>query len=105
MEYCGIDVHQSYSQVCILDEDGQVMESSRVRTSRAGLGRFFQRRAPMRVVLEAGGSSPWVSRLLGELGHEVTVCSPRRVRLIAASVPGVRQGKPGEGGRDDVSQG
>jgi len=28
MEYCGIDVHQSYSQVCILDEDGQVMESS-----------------------------------------------------------------------------
>jgi len=62
MEYCGIDVHQSYSQVCILDEDGQVMESSRVRTSRAGLGRFFQRRAPMRIVLEAGGSSPWVHR-------------------------------------------
>lgn len=85
MEYCGIDVHQSYSQVCILEEDGQVMESSRVRTSRAGLGRFFQRRAPMRVVLEAGGSSPWVSRLLGELGHEVIVCSPRRVRLIAES--------------------
>jgi len=39
----------------------------------------------MRIVLEAGGSSPWVSRLLGELGHEVTVCSPRRVRLIAES--------------------
>ena len=37
------------------------------------------------LVVEAGGSSPWVSRLLSELGHEVIVCSPRRVRLIAES--------------------
>ena len=36
-------------------------------------------------MLEAGGSSPWVSRLLDSLGHEVVVCSPRRVRLIAES--------------------
>ena len=39
----------------------------------------------MRIVLEAGGSSPWVSRFLEELGHEVIVCSPRRIRLIAES--------------------
>ena len=39
----------------------------------------------MRVVMEAGGSSPWVFRLLNSLGHEVVVCSPRRVRLIAES--------------------
>jgi len=35
--------------------------------------------------MEAGGTSPWVSRLLGSLGHDVVVCSPRRVRLIAES--------------------
>ena len=34
MEYCGIDLHAEYSQICILDEDGEVMEASRVRTSR-----------------------------------------------------------------------
>ena len=27
MEYCGIDLHAEYSQVCILDEDGEVMET------------------------------------------------------------------------------
>ena len=85
MEYCGIDVHVSYSQICILDEDGEVMETSRVRTSRPALTKFFARRDQMKIVLEAGGSSPWVSRLLEELGHEVIVCSPRRVRLIAES--------------------
>lgn len=84
MEYCGIDLHAEYSQICILDEDGEVMEASRVRTSRKALERFF-RREPLRVVLEAGGSSPWVSRLLETVGHEVVVCSPRRVRLIAES--------------------
>jgi len=84
MEYCGIDLHSEYSQICIVDEDGEVMETSRVRTSRKALEKFF-RRERMRVVLEAGGSSPWVSRLLEGLGHEVVVCSPRRVRLIAES--------------------
>jgi len=84
MEYCGIDLHAEYSQICILDEDGEVMETSRIWTSRKALERFF-RRDRMRVVIEAGGSSPWVSRLLESLGHEVVVCSPRRVRLIAQS--------------------
>jgi transposase len=84
MEYCGIDLHAEYSQICILDEEGEVMETSRIRTSRKVLERFF-RRGPMRVVMEAGGSSPWVSRIIESLGHEVIVCSPRRVRLIAES--------------------
>lgn len=84
MEYCGIDLHAEYSQICILDGDGEVMETSRVRTSRKALERFFARET-MRVVMEAGGTSPWVSRLLDSLGHEVVVCSPRRVRLIAES--------------------
>ncbi|MDX2438428.1 MAG: IS110 family transposase [Acidobacteriota bacterium] len=84
MEYCVIDLHAEYRQICILNEDGEVMETSRVRTSRKTLERFFNRE-PMRVVMEAGGSSPWVSRVLDSLSHEVVVCSPRRVRLIAES--------------------
>jgi len=84
VDYCGIDLHAEYSQVCILDDEGEVMEASRVRTSQKALERFFGRE-PMRVAMEAGGTSPWVSRLLSSLGHEVVVCSPRRVRLIAES--------------------
>jgi transposase len=55
-----------------------------VRTSQKALEKFFSRDR-LRVAMEAGGTSPWVSRLLGSLGHEVVVCSPRRVRLIAES--------------------
>ena len=38
-----------------------------------------------RVALETGMHSPWVSRLLTELGHEVIVAHVRNVRLIGES--------------------
>ena len=38
-----------------------------------------------RIVLEIGTHSPWVSRLLSELGHEVIVANARKVRLIGES--------------------
>ena len=85
MENCGIDLHQSNSEICILDESGEVMEKTSLRTTRKVLDRFFSGKPRMRVVMEAGGSSPWVSRLVERCGHEVVVCSPRRVRLIAES--------------------
>ena len=38
-----------------------------------------------RIALETGMHSPWVSRLLSELGHEVIVAHARNVRLIGES--------------------
>ncbi len=36
----------------------------------------------MRIAIETGTHSPWVSRLLEECGHEVLVANARKVRLI-----------------------
>jgi transposase len=38
-----------------------------------------------RIALEIGTHSPWISRLLSELGHEVIVANARKVRLIGES--------------------
>ena len=38
----------------------------------------------MRVAIETGTHSPWVSRLLEECGHEVLVANARKLRLIYA---------------------
>ena len=38
-----------------------------------------------RIALETGMHSPWVSRGLSELGHEVIVAHARNVRLIGES--------------------
>ncbi len=85
MEYLGIDVHSKYSEVCGVSEDGEVTVRRRVPTTETGLRRFFANRERSQVTLESGPVTPWVYRLLSELGHEVMVVNPRRVRLIAES--------------------
>jgi transposase len=78
----GLDVGDRYVQVCVLDETGEVVEESRLPTKAAALERRFAHCDPLRMVLEAGTHSPWLSRLLQGLGHEVLVANPRRLRLI-----------------------
>ena len=39
----------------------------------------------MKVVVEAGTHSAWVSRLLKEVGHEVVIANPRKVQWISAN--------------------
>lgn len=78
----GVDVGDRVSHFCVLDEEGELVERGRVQTTQEGLSRRFEGQARMRIALEVGTHSPWVSRLLKELGHEVLVANPRKTRLI-----------------------
>jgi transposase len=79
----GCDLGDKESEVFVLKEDGTV-ERGRVKTTKGAMRAFFER-APAHVVIEVGGHSRWVNELLGELGHQVTVANPRRVKLISES--------------------
>ena len=85
MEHCGIDLHNKSSEVCVLDAGGAVSERARIPTTEKALRRWFGGRERARICVEASGISPWVARLLTELGHEVVVANAQRVRLIAES--------------------
>ena len=78
----GMDLGDRTSHFCVLDEDGTVVERGKVQTTREGLRKRFEERNRMRIALEVGTHSAWVSRLLKELGHEVLVANPRKTRLI-----------------------
>ena len=56
-----------------------------MRTTPEALRRRFSSERPLRIAIEAGTHSPWVSRLLEECGHEVLVANARKIRLIYAS--------------------
>ncbi len=78
----GLDLSDRCCQICVLDEAGEVTEEGRVTTKPEALRRRFSGADPLRIVIEAGTHSPWVSRLLSELGHDVVVANPRKLRFI-----------------------
>ncbi len=54
-------------------------------TTPKALKDVFGKMPRSRIALETGTHSPWVSRVLSELGHEVIVAHARNVRLIGES--------------------
>jgi len=81
----GLDLGDKSSRYCVLDSEGTVQLERGVATTRQGLSQAFAKMARSRIALEVGTHSPWVSRLLENLGHEVIVANARRVRLISES--------------------
>lgn len=82
-EIAGLDLGDRLSHLCVLDAaSGETVEEARLRTTPAALTRRFSSCQPTRIAIEVGTHSPWVSRLLASLGHEVIVANPRKLRLI-----------------------
>src|ERR1700731_927116 len=81
----GLDLGDRSSWYCVLDEAGSVLLEQRVSTTPKALREVFGGMPRSRIALETGMHSPWVSRLLSELGHEVIVAHARNVRLIGES--------------------
>ncbi len=81
----GLDLGDRNSWYCVMDETGQIQLEQRVRTTAKGLQEIFGAMPRSRIALEIGTHSPWISRLLRELGHEVIVANARKVRLIGES--------------------
>ncbi len=86
MVTAGLDLGDKYTYLCLLDAvSGEVIEEGRLRTiPEAFSRRFSSEQQQLRIAIEVGTHSPWVSRLLEELGHEVLVANPRKIRLIYA---------------------
>src|SRR6266851_3839128 len=81
----GLDLGDRSSRYCILDAQGEVLSEGSVATTKKGLAEVFASKPRSRIALEVGTHSPWVSRYLAGLGHEVIVANARRVRLITDS--------------------
>src|SRR6202795_4040272 len=81
----GLDLGDRISHYCILNEAGEVILGSNLPTTPKGSEEVFSKIPRSRVALDTGTHSPWVSRQLTQLGHEVIVAHARNVRLIGES--------------------
>lgn len=78
----GLDLGDRHSQYCGISSKGEVIIESRVPTTPSAIQLEFGFIGRKTIAIETGTHSPWVSRLLKSLGHEVIVANARKLRLI-----------------------
>ena len=81
----GLDLGDRSSACCVLDEAGKIILEQKLPTTPEAVKQTFGRMPRSRIAMETGTHSPWVSRLLTTLGHEVIVAHAQKVRLIVKS--------------------
>src|SRR6202166_3520141 len=81
----GMDLGDKSSRYCVLDVQGEIVQEGSLGTTKKALGQKFGSLRRSRMAVEVGTHSPWVSRLLAKLGHEVIVANARQVKLISKS--------------------
>src|SRR6202158_1672027 len=81
----GLDLGDHWSCYCVLDEAGKIILEQKVATTPEAMKKAFAKIPRSLIALETGTHSPWVSRLLTELGYKVIVAHAQKVQLITKS--------------------
>ena len=78
----GMDLGDKRHVTVVFDETGEEVETGKINNTATQIRRYFRKYQEAVVVMEAGTHSSWIERLLREMGHEVWVGDPRRLRVI-----------------------
>lgn len=81
----GLDLGDKRHAICVLDAEGEIIDERTITNHRESLRRLARKHPGARVALEVGSHSPWTSRFLRDLGMEVIVANPRKLRAIYAN--------------------
>jgi transposase len=87
MHYIGLDVASKSSFVYVIDGRGRKIESKEIPTDKDAFRQYFGTWAkkPVYVAVEAGGHTRWIHDIITQLGINVYVVNPLKVKLIAES--------------------
>ncbi len=78
----GMDLGDTYHIAVAFDGDGNELDIAKVGNTKTQIGNYFGRYQGATVAIEAGTHSPWISRLLEQMGCRVYVGNPRKLRFI-----------------------
>jgi transposase len=78
----GIDLGDKKHAVCVIDANGKIVAERPIANCRESLQQLSEKYPGAKMVMEVGSHSPWISRFLTELKHEVLVANARKLRAI-----------------------
>jgi transposase len=84
--YIGVDLHKRFSQVAVMDGEGELYDNRRLPNDREVLRSYFSRIPPgTDVAVESTSNWYWLAELFEEVGMEMHLSHPLKTRLIASS--------------------
>lgn len=78
----GMDLGDKNHIAVVFDANGNEVKVAKVANTKAKITKFFGRYPGASVAVEAGTHSPWINRVLNDLGCRVYVGNPRKLRFI-----------------------
>lgn len=78
----GIDIGDRQCDLAGLNDEKEVVFRRKIQTTPQGISRMLGGLPATLITIEVGTHSPWISRLIEELGHEVLIANPGQVPLI-----------------------
>ena len=80
----GMDLGDENHEVCVLNDEGIVVDRFSVKNTREHLCKAFKHFLSPTIAIETGTHSPWISRALAAMGAKVLVGNARKLRAIWA---------------------
>ena len=81
----GMDLGNQKHDICVLNSAGEIIEQVKIENNLESLTDYFSNfECPrkIRVALEVGSSSLWISSKLKNMGFNVIVANARKLRMI-----------------------
>jgi len=85
MRYVGLDIHKSFCQASVLNENGKELSNTKFPTTVEGIQRFLTRFDDAKFVLESTGVWEFVYENVESKGFPVILAHPMKVKAIASA--------------------
>ena len=80
--YCGIDLSNESTSICVIDEDGALVSETEIPTEEEAVRRFFGKFKELRCVVEATALAEWMCGIVEESGHGINIIDPRQAKAV-----------------------
>jgi len=86
MNYCGIDIANKSSSICIIDSDGNTLYRTEVETESGDIGQALTGFGPLKVMIEASPLAETIATIVESYGHTVVIIDARAAKNLMSSM-------------------
>ena len=83
--YCGLDVSNKSTAICVVNEAGKIVKEQFVATSSLELQKALKGFRGLRSVVEASPLAESIVKIVRESGHEIEILDTRQAKIISAT--------------------